>query len=178
MQFVPLQLKEVCLIKPKQLDDVRGFFLESYHKQRFAENGIFDEFVQDNHSRSAKGVLRGLHFQAAPHGQGKLVRVVRGAVFDVAVDIRKDSPTRGQWVSEVLSEENKYMLYIPPDFAHGFCSLAEDTDVVYKVSEHYFSEYDRGVLWNDPEINIQWPVLDVAYRFSEKDKNNPLLKDI
>lgn len=177
MEFSALKLKEVILVKPKRFNDARGFFLESYHKQRFADNGLAVEFVQDNHSRSTKGILRGLHYQVAPLGQGKLVRVVRGAIFDVAVDIREKSATYGQWVGAELNEENNHMLYIPPDFAHGFCTLQDNTDVVYKVTQPYSPEHDKGIAWDDPDINIQWPSIGVPYVLSEKDQKNPKLNN-
>jgi len=178
LKFIPLRLNEVILIEPKVYGDERGFFLESYHVQRFAENGIDVRFVQDNHSQSSRGVIRGLHFQKTPCEQGKLVRVVRGAIFDVAVDIRRNSSTFGQWVAEVLDEENKKMLYIPPGFAHGFCALQNNTDVLYKVTHIYSSAHDQGVLWNDPDIGIEWPDLNMDYIVSPKDQKNPRLKEI
>jgi len=156
--FHPLQLPEVILIEPRVFADERGYFLETYKYSEFAANGIPDIFVQDNHSRSIRGVLRGLHFQNPPKAQGKLVRVVRGAIFDVAVDIRPSSPTFGEWVGETLSEENQRMLYIPPGFAHGFLVLSAVADVTYKVTEEYAPELDSGIIWNDPTIAIPWPL--------------------
>ncbi|MBN1595536.1 dTDP-4-dehydrorhamnose 3,5-epimerase [candidate division FCPU426 bacterium] len=175
MKFTPLAIKDVVCIEPRVHGDGRGFFLETYHAPRFAENGLPVDFVQDNHSRSARGVIRGLHYQAPPREQGKLIRVVRGAVFDVAVDIRRDSPTFGRWVAEILDEANKKMLYVPPGFAHGFCSLQEGTDVLYKVTSVYSPECERGVLWNDPAIGIAWPEVGRDYIVSAKDQNLPRL---
>ena len=157
-RFTPLQLPEVILIEPRVFTDDRGFFLETYKASEFAEHGIPEAFVQDNHSRSVKHVLRGLHYQNPPKAQGKLVRVVRGAIFDVAVDIRPSSPTFGEWVAEVLSDENQRMLYIPPGFAHGFLVLSDVADVVYKVTTEYAPELDRGILWSDPTLAIAWPL--------------------
>jgi dTDP-4-dehydrorhamnose 3,5-epimerase len=172
MEFIALRIPEVICIEPKVFKDERGFFLECFHAKRFAENGITLPFVQDNHSRSNKGVLRGLHYQRAPHAQGKLVRVSCGAIFDVAVDIRPDSATYGQWVGERLDAENKKMLYIPPGFAHGFCVLEDQTDVLYKATHVYAPESDRGILWSDPKIGIAWPDLGMEYLVSPKDQKN------
>ena len=173
--FTPLQIPDVILIKPRVFPDARGFFLETYKYTDFAANGIAETFVQDNHSRSAKGVLRGLHFQNPPQAQGKLVRVVRGAVFDVAVDIRPDSATFGEWVGEVLSDENHHMLYIPPGFAHGFVAISDVADLAYKVTAEYAPDLDSGIIWNDPSIGIQWPVQNPI--LSPKDAALPLLRD-
>ncbi len=156
--FTPLQIPDVILISARVFEDARGFFLETYKYSDFAAHGIPETFVQDNHSRSVRGVLRGLHFQNPPQAQGKLVRVVRGEIFDVAVDIRPSSPTFGQWVGEILSETNQRMLYIPPGFAHGFLVLSELADVSYKVTAEYAPELDSGIIWNDPTIQIQWPL--------------------
>jgi dTDP-4-dehydrorhamnose 3,5-epimerase len=156
--FTHLAIPDVILIEPAIFRDERGFFMESYKYSDFVAFGIKEHFVQDNHSRSVKGVLRGLHYQKHPKAQGKLVRVVVGEVFDVGVDIRLGSPTYGKWVGEVLSAENKRMLYIPPGFAHGFCVLSDVADVLYKTTEEYAPEYDAGIIWNDPEIGIQWPI--------------------
>jgi len=171
-QFSRLAISDVVLIEPNVLLDERGFFMESYKYSEFSAFGIKERFVQDNHSRSVKDVLRGLHYQKHPKAQGKLVRVVVGEIFDVAVDLRlaraiekdgsilwaKGSPTYGKWVGERLSAENKRMLYIPPGFAHGFCVLSEVAEVLYKTTEEYAPEYDAGVIWNDPEIGIQCPI--------------------
>ena len=151
--------------------------MEGYKKSEFYANGIDVDFNQDNHSKSTKGVLRGLHYQAAPKGQAKLVRCVRGEIFDVAVDIRKNSPTFGQWVGEKLTEENKRMLYIPEGFAHGFAVLSDEAELLYKASNEFSKEHDRGVLWNDPDIGVEWGI-DFEPILSEKDKIQPRLKDI
>ncbi len=156
--FTPLHIPDVILIEPRVFPDARGFFLETYKYSDFAAHGIPETFVQDNHSRSIRGVLRGLHYQNPPGAQGKLVRAVRGAIFDVAVDIRPDSATFGQWVGEMLSDENHHMLYIPPGFAHGFLTLSDVADVSYKTTAEYAPELDSGIIWNDPTIAIQWPV--------------------
>lgn len=176
-EFKKYNISDVKLIIPKVFNDERGFFLESYKKSDFVNNGIKDEFNQDNHSKSTKGVLRGLHYQAAPKGQAKIVRCIRGAIFDVAVDIRKNSPTFGKWIGEKLTEENKHMLYIPEGFAHGFIVLSDEAELNYKASNEYSKEHDRGILWNDPDININWGI-DYIPLISEKDKNQPRLKDI
>jgi dTDP-4-dehydrorhamnose 3,5-epimerase len=178
VKFTPLALPDIIRIEPRVVTDARGFFLESYHQAKFAEQGLAMNFVQDNHSRSAKGVLRGLHFQREPKAQGKLVRVLRGVIFDVAVDLRRGSATFGRWVAEKLSEENRAMLYIPPGFAHGFCALADFTEVHYKTTEFYSPEHEGGLLWNDPEIGIAWPDLGVPFVLSEKDQRNPRLQDL
>ena len=179
-EFIKTEIPEVILIKPKVFQDERGFFLETYKKSDFEKAGINAEFVQDNHSKSVKGVLRGLHFQKKPFAQGKLVRCVRGKIFDVAVDIRKGSPTFGKWVGYELSEENRYILWIPEGFAHGFLTLSEEAEVIYKVSGgEYSPQHDAGIIWNDPDINIKWPVNQVKeIILSEKDKKLPFLKDI
>ncbi len=173
--FRRLEIPEVVLIEPKVFQDGRGFFMETYKFSEFAEFGITERFVQDNHSRSKKGVIRGLHYQNPPRAQGKLVRVVVGEIFDVAVDIRKGSPTYGKWIGERLSSENKRMLYIPPGFAHGFCVLSQEAEVVYKVTEEYAPEHEAGVIWNDPGIGIRWPVENPI--LSPKDARWPPLKD-
>ncbi|KAA3617663.1 MAG: dTDP-4-dehydrorhamnose 3,5-epimerase [Calditrichaeota bacterium] len=169
--FEKTEIEEVLLVKPKIYNDQRGHFFESYKKSEFIENGIQEEFVQDNCSKSVKGVLRGLHYQVAPFVQGKFVRCINGAVFDVAVDIRRNSATFGKWVGYELSEENNNMLYIPPGFAHGFQALTDIAEVAYKVTAEYSYESERGIMWNDPEINIKWPIKDVL--LSEKDTGFP-----
>ncbi|MFN8670840.1 MAG: dTDP-4-dehydrorhamnose 3,5-epimerase [Candidatus Sericytochromatia bacterium] len=173
--FKELDIKEVILIEPKVFKDSRGFFVESYKKSEFHNIGIKDDFIQDNHSLSSKGVLRGLHYQLNPKAQAKLVRCTKGEIFDVAVDIRLNSPTYGKWVGSILSEENKNLLYVPVGFAHGFLVLSEKAEVLYKTSEEYSPENDAGIFWNDPEININWnfnnPII------SEKDQKAPLLKE-
>lgn len=158
MQVTRLAIPEVMLIEPKVFGDERGFFYESFNQQAFAQlAGAEIDFVQDNHSRSRKGVLRGLHYQLPPHAQGKLVRVTRGAVFDVAVDIRKSSPTFGKWVGEELSEANHRQMWIPPGFAHGFLVLSEAADFLYKTTNYYAATHERSIAWNDPSIGIHWP---------------------
>lgn len=174
LKVIETGLPGVLLIEPKVFADERGFFLETFNATRFLEAGIPAEFVQDNHSRSARGVLRGLHYQL-PNAQGKLVRCSRGAIFDVAVDIREGSPAFGRWYAVELSEENKRMLWVPPDFAHGFCALTDDCDVIYKVTRLYDPANDHGIIWNDPELGIRWPVAQP--RLSPKDAAAPRLKD-
>ena len=173
--FHRLKIPDVILIEPKVYSDPRGFFVETYKKSEFIKNGIDDDFVQDNWSHSTKGTMRGLHFQHPPKAQAKLVMVLKGEVFDVAVDIRKKSPTYGKWVGETLSDQKAQMLYIPAGFAHGFCVLSDEADFVYKVSNEYAEELDSGILWNDPDISINWPISDPL--LSEKDMALPLLKD-
>jgi len=172
--FERLVIPEVVRVKPKVFADQRGFFMETYKYSDFAAFGIKEQFVQDNHSRSTKGVLRGLHYQKNPKAQGKLVRVVVGEVFDVAVDIRKGSTTYGKWVGERLSAENKRMLYIPTGFAHGFCVLSDVAEVLYKTTEEYSPVHDAGIRWNDPEIGIHWPIEEPI--LSAKDAALPPLR--
>lgn len=174
MNFIETPLPGVILIEPKLFSDDRGSFMETYHAERFAAAGITAPFVQDNHSRSRRGVLRGLHYQE-PHPQGKLVRCTRGALFDVAVDIRRSSPHFAKWYGVELSESNRLMLWIPPGFAHGFCATTDEADLVYKCTEIYRPECDRSLAWNDPEIAIAWPVSDPM--LSAKDAAAPLLRD-
>ncbi len=176
-EFIHTNIREVILIKPKVFEDERGFFLEFYKKSEFENAGIKDVFIQDNHSKSTKGVLRGLHFQLNPYAQGKLIRCVKGKIFDVAIDLRKNSPTFGKYVSVELSEENKSMLFIPIGFAHGFLTLSEEAEIIYKVSNaEYNRDYDRSIRWDDEDININWPIKNPI--LSQKDKNAPYLKDI
>jgi dTDP-4-dehydrorhamnose 3,5-epimerase len=177
MNFIRTEIEGVIVVEPKVFTDPRGFFYESYHKKLFVQNGIQDDFVQDNVSSSAKGVLRGLHYQIAPRAQAKLMRVLRGSVYDVAVDIRPGSKTFGKFFSITLSAEKRKMLYIPAGFAHGFCVLEEGTEFLYKVSDYYSPEHERGILWSDPGLAIPWPKLDRAFILSEKDKKYPVLKD-
>jgi len=177
MKFIETDMEGVVLIEPKVFEDNRGFFYECYQKNNFSEHGINVDFVQDNHSRSAKGALRGLHYQAEPKTQAKFIRVIQGAVFDVVVDLRKDSKTFGQHLTFTLSAENKKMLYIPKGFAHGFCVLEEGTEFVYKVSDTYSPEHERGILWNDSDLKISWPKLDCDYLLSEKDQKHPSFKE-
>lgn len=157
MEFVPTELPEVVLIKPRVFGDERGFFMETWHARRFADAGIPASFVQDNHSRSAKHILRGLHYQIR-QPQGKLVRVVAGAVFDVVVDMRRSSPTFGRWAGVELSATNHQMLWIPPGFAHGFLVLSDAVDFVYKCTEFWAPEHERSLLWNDADVGIEWPL--------------------
>jgi len=175
MKVIQTSLPGVLLIEPKVFGDQRGFFLETFHSERYAEAGMTLPFVQDNHSRSRSGVLRGLHFQIH-HPQGKLVQVMRGEVFDVAVDIRPGSPFFGKWYATVLSAENHRQLYVPPGFAHGFCVLSEFADFTYKCTDYYHPEDEGGVSWQDPAIGIDWPIADPI--LSDKDKKNPLLHEI
>lgn len=176
-EFIPQKIKDVILVKPKVFGDNRGFFLESYKKSDFFANGITVEFNQDNHSKSTSHVLRGLHYQEAPYGQAKLVRCSRGRIYDVAVDIRKNSPTFAQYVKVELSEENKNMLFIPEGFAHGFVVLSNEAELLYKASGEYAPNADRGIIWNDKDINIDWEI-DFEPILSEKDKMQKALKEI
>jgi len=173
--FKRLNLPDVILIEAKSFPDDRGYFKEIFKESNFIEKGINVRFVQDNFSHSSKGVLRGLHFQKNPKAQAKLVTALRGELFDVAVDIRKDSPTYGKWVSEILSVQNHKLLYIPEGFAHGYCVLSDEADIFYKVNQEYSPEHDSGFIWNDPEINIKWPIDKPV--ISEKDLKLPLLKN-
>ena len=173
--FKKLEIPDLILIEPVIFGDERGFFTETYRFSDFKTAGITYQFVQDNHSKSKKNILRGLHYQLNPKVQGKLIRVVRGKVFDVAVDIRKNSPYYKKWVGVILSEENKNMFWIPPGFAHGFLVLEDDTEVFYKATAEYSQELDRGILWNDPAIGIRWSVENPI--ISEKDAKNPLLSN-
>ena len=174
--FVRLKIPDVILIKPKKnFPDERGFFLESFKSKEFEAEGI-PEFVQDNHSRSRKGVIRGLHYQKNPVAIGKLVRVTKGRIFDVAVDMRKGSPYYGKYIGAELSDKNMHMLYVPPGFSHGFLSLEEDTDVIYKMTGLYNPENDRGMLWNDSQVNIRWPLDGIdSPMISKKDSMQPTL---
>lgn len=176
-EFKRLEIEDIILVEPKVFGDNRGFFMEAYKKSEFYKNGIIVDFVQDNHSKSSKGVLRGLHYQAKPHGQAKLVRCPKGKVFDVAVDIRPNSPTFKKWTGAILSEENKNMLFIPEGFAHGFIVLSDGAELLYKTAKEYAPDSDRGIRWNDPEINVNWGI-DFEPVVSEKDANLPFLKDI
>jgi dTDP-4-dehydrorhamnose 3,5-epimerase len=169
MKVTRTEIPDVLILEPKVFGDARGFFLESYNEQVFREaTGLALEFVQDNHSRSGRGVLRGLHYQMK-QPQGKLVRVVRGAVFDVAVDVRRSSPTFGKWVGTELSEDNHRQFWVPPGFAHGFVVLSETADFLYKTTDYYAPEHERCIAWNDPEIGIAWPE-GVTPKLSEKDQ--------
>lgn len=169
MNVHQLEIPDVLLIAPRVFGDHRGFFMETWQAREFEGIGIAAPFVQDNHSRSAKGILRGLHYQVK-QPQGKLVRVVSGEVFDVAVDLRRSSPTFGRWVGEVISEQNKRMLWVPPGFAHGFYVLSESADFLYKCTDYYAPEHERSIIWNDPQLAIEWPLLEgVAPTLSGKD---------
>ncbi len=173
--FVPGTLPGVVRVTPEVFEDHRGFFLEAYNAREFHEAGITAEFVQDNHSYSTRGVVRGLHYQLNPAAQGKLVRVVQGEVFDVAVDLRQGSPSFGRWEACRLSAENREMFWIPPGFAHGFQIVSSEAHVLYKTSALYAPECDRGICWDDPEIAIDWPLADAI--LSEKDRRQPSLSD-
>ena len=179
MNVEPLAIPDVKLVTPKIFRDERGLFSEVYARKALLEHGIEAEFVQDNHSLSrAKGVIRGLHFQAPPKAQDKLVRVVRGGILDVAVDIRKGSPTFGRHVAVGLSAENWLQLWVPVGFAHGFCTLEPDTEVLYKVTDYYAPECDRGLAWDDPDLGVAWLVAPEAAVLSDKDRRYPRLKDL
>ena len=176
MKVTPTAIDGVLVLEPKVFGDARGFFLESFNQQAFDQaTGQRFEFVQDNHSRSSQGVLRGLHYQLPPHAQGKLVRVVSGSVWDVAVDIRRNSPTFGQWVGVELSGDNHKQLWLPPGMAHGFVVLSESADFLYKTTAFYAPECDRGIAWNDPDLAIAWPELPGGYLLSDKDQRQPAL---
>lgn len=177
MNVIPTAIPDVKLIEPRVFGDHRGFFLESWNARTFADAGLELNFVQDNHSRSTQGILRGLHYQMV-HPQGKLVRVTQGEVFDVAVDIRKGSPSFGQWVGVHLSAENHRMLWVPPGFAHGFLVLSETADFLYKCTDYYAPEHDRCIRWNDPDIGIDWPLEGIdSPVLSAKDAAGAWLKD-
>jgi dTDP-4-dehydrorhamnose 3,5-epimerase len=177
MKVTALDIPDVRLIQPRIFGDERGFFYECYSQSGFAECGIPEVFVQDNHSLSAAGVLRGLHYQMPPCAQAKLVRVIRGKIFDVAVDLRKSSPTFGRYVSVTMTAEDKSVLYVPVGFAHGFLALEGPTEVLYKVSREYSPEHERGLIWSDASVGIPWPRLEVPYNLSKKDKLYPNLND-
>jgi dTDP-4-dehydrorhamnose 3,5-epimerase len=174
--FTNLEINGLVLVEPRVFPDDRGFFLESYKESEFTRAGIPFRFVQDNHSRSIRNVIRGLHFQRPPRAQGKLVRVIRGAVWDVAVDIRKDSPTYRRWLGAELSDENRRMLFIPPGFAHGFAALTDDVHLIYKCTEEYDAALDGGIRWDDPDIGVAWPVKDPVV--SDKDRVLPYLREL
>ncbi|MFP5305328.1 MAG: dTDP-4-dehydrorhamnose 3,5-epimerase [Gammaproteobacteria bacterium] len=178
MHAIPTQLPGVLILEPKVFGDDRGFFMESYNARLFAElTGCCEPMVQDNHSRSVRGVLRGLHYQLPPMAQGKLVRAVAGEIFDVAVDIRRGSKTFGRWVGVSLSAENKRQLWVPPGFAHAFYVTSDTAEVVYKVTAYYSPEHDRGIRWDDPAIGIRWPLAGVPPLLSGKDVGAPRLAD-
>ena len=176
--FTRLSVPDVILVEPKIFKDGRGYFMETYKFSEFEKNGILNNFVQDNQSLSTKNVLRGLHYQLPPFAQAKLIRCLKGKIFDVAVDIRKSSPTFGKWVSADLSEENKKMLYIPEGFAHGFLTLSETAEIHYKITGEYAPDYERAIIWNDKDISINWPIGDnQEVILSEKDLKSPALKN-
>lgn len=175
--FIKTKIEGLIIIEPSVFEDERGFFMETYSQKVFAENGIDVNFIQDNHSRSSKGVLRGLHFQKPPFAQDKLIRCTRGEVFDVAVDLRKNSSTFGQWEGVILSEDNKKMFFIPKGFAHGFLVLSDIVDFQYKCSNFYSKESEGGLLWNDPDLKIDWPQMENLI-LSEKDKLWPKFSEI
>ena len=177
MQFEPTRLPEVVLIKPRVFGDERGFFFETWQQEKFSAAGIAMPFVQDNHSHSTRQTLRGLHFQIQ-QPQGKLVRVSRGEVFDVAVDIRRSSPRFGEWVGVLLSEANHHMLWVPPGFAHGYLALSEEIDFIYKCTDYYAPRYERTIRWNDPQVGVQWPLPPgMAPILSGKDAVAPLFAE-
>ena len=173
--FRRLQIPDVILVEPKLISDNRGFFYESFKESDFFKNGITEKFVQDNFSHSTRDVIRGLHYQQKPKAQAKLITVVSGKIFDVVVDIRKNSPSYGKWISVILSEDDHKLLYVPEGFAHGFCVLSQEADIFYKVSNEYSKEHEQGIIWNDPTINISWPIKEPI--ISDKDNQLPLLKN-
>lgn len=176
-EFKKLEIQDVILIKPKAFEDERGFFMETYKKEDFEEKaGIKGEFIQENHSKSKYGVLRGLHFQKEPYAQAKIVRCIRGEIYDVAVDLRKDSPTFGNYVGVNLSEDNRYQLYVPRGCAHGFLVLSDVAEVIYKVDNVYAPGYEGGLIWNDSDVNVKWPNDNPT--LSEKDKSWPTLREL
>ena len=176
MKLIETKLKDVYIIEPAVFGDHRGFFMESYNKSKFEGLSLNYELVQDNHSLSVEaGTIRGLHYQLNPKSQTKIVRALTGAIYDVVVDIRKGSPTFGQWIGVILSAANKRQIVVPQGFAHGICTLVPNTEILYKVDEFYSPEHDRGILWNDPALGIDWPVSNPI--LSEKDKHQPLFKD-
>jgi dTDP-4-dehydrorhamnose 3,5-epimerase len=175
MEIVETGIPDLLIVKPAVFEDHRGYFFESYNKEKFLQKGIDQNFVQDNESKSAKNVLRGLHFQKPPFAQGKLVRVMKGAVLDVAVDIRKMSPTYGKWASILLTESNKWMYWIPPGFAHGFVTLEDDTVFFYKCTNVYNKASEGSIRWNDPDLNIDWGITEPL--LSDKDREAPLFRE-
>ena len=175
MQFLPTKIPDVILVEVPKFGDHRGFFMETYHEQKLSDGGISATFIQDNHASSQKNILRGLHYQLK-FPQGKLIRCIKGQILDICVDIRKNSPTFGQWVGQILSSENARQLYVPPGFAHGYMVRSDNAEVEYKCTELYHPEDDYGILWNDPAIGIDWGIENPI--LSEKDKQQPLLKDV
>lgn len=179
MEVVSLEIPDVKIVRPKKFGDSRGFFSETYNRRVFEDHGISLDFVQDNHSLSGEtGVLRGLHFQTPPYAQDKLVRVVSGSILDVAVDLRKDSPTFGKYVSAKISADEWNQILVPIGFAHGIVTLEPMTQLIYKVTNFYSPENDKGIRWNDPDLGIDWPFTAEELTLSDKDKNQPFLKDI
>ena len=174
-RFIQTEISEVLIVEPRVFADDRGFFMETYKRSEFAEHGIAELFLQGNHSKSTKGILRGLHYQKHPKAQGKLVRALSGEIFDVVVDIRQGAPTFGKWVSGTLSSENKKMLYVPVGFAHGFCVVSHEADISYMTTEEYAPECEAGICWNDPVLNIKWPFDNP--QLSSRDRTWPGLKD-
>lgn len=174
-RFTTLEIPEIVLIEPKVFPDERGFFMETYKHSDFVAHGIAESFVQENHSHSSNRILRGLHYQKRPKTQGKLVRVISGEVFDVAVDIRRGSPTYGKWIGMMLSGQNKRMLYLPPWCAHGFYVLSDEAEIVYKVTEEYAPEYEAGIMWDDSDLGIQWPIEDPI--LSDRDSAWPTFRE-
>jgi dTDP-4-dehydrorhamnose 3,5-epimerase len=177
MQISKTSIPEILILEPKVFGDERGFFMETYQARQFMDMGLPTQFVQDNHSGSRLGILRGLHYQIR-QAQGKLVRVISGEVFDVAVDLRKTSPTFGKWVGATLSAQNKHLIWIPAGFAHGFYVLSDWAEIVYKTTDYYAPEWERSILWNDPELGIEWPLINQEPpNLSAKDANGVLFKD-
>lgn len=177
MNVIPTKIPDVLILEPKVFGDERGFFFESFNQKVFADKtGVTTEFVQDNHSRSRQGVLRGLHYQIE-QVQGKLLRAVAGEIFDVAVDIRKGSPTFGQWVGCIISAENKRQFWVPPKFAHGFLVLSDVAEVLYKTTDYYAPQHERSILWNDPDLGIEWPLDGIDPILSAKDRDGKPLKE-
>jgi len=177
MQILRTSIPEILILEPKVFGDERGFFMETYQARQFIELGLPTQFVQDNHSGSRQGILRGLHYQIR-QAQGELVRVISGEIFDVAVDLRKASPSFGKWVGATLSAQNKHLIWIPPGFAHGFYVLSDWAEIVYKATDYYAPEWERSILWNDPELGIEWPLNDQQPPIlSAKDANGVLFKD-
>lgn len=174
-EFIKTEIPDVILIQPRVFGDHRGFFMETYKYSDFASNGIKERFVQDNHSRSSYGVVRGLHYQINPKAQGKLVRCLSGRILDVAVDIRTGSPSFGKWVSFELNEENRHMLYVPAGFAHGFSVLSDTCEVHYKTTDEYSPEHERSIVWDDKDLGIDWKITEAS--LAEKDAGAPCLKN-
>ena len=176
LESVPTRLAGPVLLRPRVHGDDRGFFLETWRRESYAELGIDDEFVQDNHSRSSRGVVRGIHFQVGP-GQAKLVRCARGAILDVIVDLRRGSATYGEWEAHELSDENHHQLYVPIGFGHGFCVLSDVADVLYRVTSYYDADLEQGIAYDDPEVGVEWPA-GLELRVSERDRTAPRLRDV